>query len=160
MKYHFHFFITLVFFGSLLAKDVSAIKIKDVDGKMFTMADHLDNDAIIILFWATWCLPCQKEFPAIQNLIDKYPDKKVKVLAISKDTPRSLAKVKSFIRKHDYDFTWLMDSDGSVSANYMVDVIPHSILADASGKIVYTHTGYRIGDELELEKELLQLWQE
>lgn len=142
------------------SKDVSSIKLKDVDGKMYVIKDHLNCDANIVLFWATWCLPCQKEFPEIQKIIDKYPEKEINVFAISKDSPRSMAKVKSFIRKHDYDFIWLLDSDGKVSSNYMVDAIPHSFLADASGTIIYTHTGYRKGDELDLEKELLKLWGE
>ena len=141
------------------AQNISSIKLEDVDGKMYMMKKHLDHDANIILFWATWCLPCQKEFSEIQKLINKYPDKKINVIAVSKDTPRSMVKVKSFIRKHDYDFTWLMDSEGKVSSKFMVDAIPHSLLADADGTILYTHTGYRKGDELDLEKELLKLWE-
>lgn len=161
MKYLTYSFIYLSLLCSLSsAKDISAIKLKDTDGKVIALADHLEPDGNIILFWATWCLPCQKEFPAIEKILAKYPEKKIKVFAISKDTPRSMAKVKAFIRKQNYDFTWLMDSDGMVSSNYMVDAIPHSIVADSSGRIVYTHTGYRTGDELQLEKELLKLWQE
>lgn len=153
----------LLFFmlmGAGLSRDISSIKLKDVDGKSYALNDHLGDDANIVLFWATWCLPCQKEFPEIHNLRAKYPDKKITIFAISKDSPRSMAKVKSFIRKHDYDFIWLMDSDGAVSSNFMVDAIPHSLLADKDGTVVYSHTGYRKGDELDMEKELVKLLQE
>lgn len=153
-----------LFLFSLVAisfsQDISSIKLKDVDGKNFDMKDHLDNDATIVLFWATWCMPCQKEFPAIEKIIKKYPDKKIEVVAISKDSPRSLAKVKAFVRKHKYPFTYVLDADGKVSSNFMVDAIPHSFVADTNGKVIYSHTGYRKGDELDLEKELLKLWQE
>lgn len=156
------FYVFLVFAclcGMLPAQDISSIALKDVDGKMFRMSQHLGSDANIVLFWATWCLPCQKEFPEIQKLLEKYPDQDIRVFAISKDSPRSMAKVKSFIRKNDYDFMWLMDSDGAVSSNFMVDAIPHSFLADSSGTVHHSHTGYRKGDEQELENELLKLWQ-
>ncbi len=142
-----------------LAQDITNIRLKDVNGKTYVMKDHLDNDANIILFWATWCLPCHKEFPEIQKLMEKYADKKINVVAISTDSPRSIAKVKSFVRKNNYPFTFLLDAEGKVSANFMVDAIPHSFLADASGKVVYSHTGYRKGDELDMEKELLKLWE-
>ena len=160
MKIFYTLLISLLLIGSGVAKDISSIKLKDVNGKSYSLKGNLDNDANIVLFWATWCLPCQKEFPEIDKIRAKFPDKNIKIFAVSKDSPRSMAKVKSFIRKHDYDFVWLMDSDGSVSSNFMVDAIPHSLLADKNGTVVYSHTGYRKGDELELEKELLKLWQE
>ncbi len=152
------FFFVLVLGALVMAQDISNIRLKDPDGKSYSMKEHLDNDANIILFWATWCLPCQKEFPSIQKIMEKYPDKKINVVAISTDSPRSLAKVKSFVRKNNYPFTFLLDAEGKVSSNFMVNAIPHSLLADSSGKVVYSHTGYRKGDELDLEKELLKLW--
>jgi cytochrome c biogenesis protein CcmG, thiol:disulfide interchange protein DsbE len=152
--------IILCFTALSLSQDISGIKLKDINGKNYDMKKNLDNDANIVLFWATWCMPCQKEFPAIEKILKKHPDKKINVIAISKDSPRSMAKVKSFVRKHNYPFTYLLDADGKMSSNFMVDAIPHSFLADGTGKVVYSHTGYRKGDELDLEKELLKLWQE
>ncbi len=160
MKILYTILVSVLLFGSVFAKDISSIKLKDVDGKSFSLNENLAGDANIVLFWATWCLPCQKEFPEIEKIRAKFPDKEIKIFAISKDSPRSMAKVKSFIRKYNYDFIWLMDSDGAVSSNFMVDAIPHSLLADKNGAVVYSHTGYRKGDELELEKELSKLWQD
>lgn len=145
---------------SAISQDLSGIKLKDINGKSYDIKSHLNEDANIVLFWATWCLPCQKEFPAIEKLLEKYPDKKINVFAISKDSPRSLAKVKSFVRKNNYPFIFLLDEESKVSSDFMVDAIPHSFLANGAGQVVYSHTGYRKGDELELEKELLKLWQE
>jgi peroxiredoxin len=160
MKFFYTILVSFLLIGTSFAKDISSIKLKDADGKSFALKDNLAKDANLVLFWATWCLPCQKEFPEIAKIRAKFPDKDIKIFAISKDSPRSMAKVKSFIRKHDYDFVWLMDGDGAVSSNFMVDAIPHSLLADNSGTVVYSHTGYRKGDELELEKALAKLWQD
>ena len=57
---------------------------------------------------------------AIQNLQEKYPQKNIKVITISQDTPRSLAKVKSFAKSHRYNFTYLLDLNGDVSSKLLL----------------------------------------
>jgi len=142
----------------LFSQNISNLKIQDVNGKTFVVKDHLEQDATIVLFWATWCIPCKKEFPAVHELIKKYPEKKIQVLAISKDTPRSLSKVKAFARTHDYNLTYLLDPTGEISSKLLVNLVPTSMLVDRTGKVIYSHTGYRKGDEAELEKEILKLF--
>ncbi|MBC8182984.1 TlpA family protein disulfide reductase [candidate division KSB1 bacterium] len=142
----------------LLSQNISNLKMKSYDGKKFFMKNNLNNDATIVLFWATWCLPCKKEFTEIQKLQKKYPDKNIKVITISKDTPRSLAKVKSFVKSHSYKFTYLIDPSGEVCSKLLINAVPHSFLVDKNGKVFYSHSGYRKGDEAELERELLKYW--
>jgi len=153
--------ITLILFLLplfLFAQNVKQIELDDVNGDTFVFADNLNHDATIISFWAIWCLPCQKEMPALQALKEKYKDKDIQIISISKDSPRSLAKVKSFVRSHHYDFVFLLDPDGEASSQLLVNNIPYSMLVDKTGKVVFTHTGYRKGDEAEMEKALLKLW--
>ncbi len=142
----------------LFSQDISNLKMKSYDGKKFIVKNNLNNDATIVLFWATWCLPCKKEFTAIQKLQKKYPDKNIRVITISKDTPRSLAKVKSFVKSHSYQFTYLIDPSGEVCSKLLINAVPHSFLVDKKGKVFYSHSGYRKGDEDKLEKELLKYW--
>ena len=151
----FVFFILPLF---IFAQDVKQIELDDINGDTFIFDENLDHDATIISFWAIWCLPCQKEMPALQALKDKYVDKDIQIVSISKDSPRSLAKVKSFIRSHKYDFVYLLDPDGEASSQLLVSNIPYTMVVDRDGKVVYTHTGYRKGDEEQLEKALLKLW--
>lgn len=142
-----------------IAQDLSQIQLTDVDGKNFAFKDHLNNDATIVSFWATWCLPCKKEMPALQALKEKYKDKKILIISISKDSPRSLAKVKSFVKSNNYDFTYLVDPDGEVCSRLLVNDVPFTMLLDMQGKAVYTHSGYKKGDEAELENEILKMWE-
>jgi len=150
--------ILLLLPAIILAQDVSKLELQDVAGKKFIMKKNLDNDATVVLFWATYCLPCRKEFPEIQSLLEKYPDKNIKVIAISQDSPRSLAKVKSFVKTHQYDFTYLLDPNGNISSRLLVNSVPFTMLVDSDGKVIYSHRGYKKGDELELEKQMLELW--
>ena len=143
----------------LLSQNISNLKIRSYDGKKFIIKNNLNNDATIVLFWATWCLPCKKEFTEIQKLQKKYPDKSINVITISKDTPRSLAKVKSFVKSHSYKFTYLIDPSGEVCSKLLINAIPHSFLIDKKGKVFYSRSGYRKGDETKLEKEILKYWE-
>ena len=144
----------------LSAQNLSRIKLKTVSGKQFVMKNNLQNDATIILFWATWCIPCKKEFKAIQKLIDKYPDKTIEVITISQDTPRSISKVKSFVRSHSYKFTFLLDPNKDIATKHLINSVPYSIILDKKGKVIFSHSGYLKGDEIELEKQLLKYWEQ
>ncbi|WP_456439307.1 TlpA family protein disulfide reductase [Caldithrix abyssi] len=152
--------IILLFLASvLLAQNFSKIELNDLSGNTFAFAENLNYDATIVTFWATWCLPCQKEHVALQELREKYGDRLL-VIAISTDSPRSMAKVKSYARSRKYDFVFLVDPDREVASELLVNEIPQTFVLDRNGKVVYHHTGYRKGDEIELEEELLKVWQQ
>ncbi len=143
----------------LFAQNVKQVELNDVKGDLFILKDHLNHDATVVTFWATWCLPCQKEHPALEKIKKKYGDKDIQIIAISLDSPRSLAKVKKYVRTRRYDFVFLVDPNGEVSQKLLVTDIPFTMLVDKKGKVVFTHSGYRKGDESELEKAMQKLWQ-
>lgn len=151
-------FLILLLPTLLFSQDLSYLKLQDVSGNEFVFKNNLENDATLVLFWATWCLPCKKEFPAVQSVIEKYEKKNIKIIAISQDSPRSMAKVKSFVKSHKYDFTYLLDPNGEISSKLLVNSVPYTMLLNKEGKVIYSHSGYRKGDENELEKELQKYW--
>ncbi len=151
--------LLLVVTGWLLAQDFSKVELNDLNGNTFKFSEHLNYDATVVTFWATWCLPCQKEHPGLQKLKEKYGDH-LQVIAISTDSPRSMAKVKSYARSRRYDFVFLVDPDREVATELLVNEIPQTFLLNREGKVVYHHTGYRKGDEFELEEKILKLFPE
>ncbi len=138
-------------------QNMKNFELEDINGNTFAFNEHLNVDATVVTFWATWCLPCRKEHPALQSLKEKYADR-LQIIAISIDSPRSLAKVKSYARSHDFDFVFLVDPDREVATELLVNEVPQTFVLDRTGKIVYQHIGYSKGDELELEKELQKLF--
>ncbi len=139
------------------SQSMKNFELDDINGNTFAFNENLNVDATVVTFWATWCLPCRKEHPALQSLKEKYGDR-LQIIAISIDSPRSLAKVKSYARSHDYDFVFLVDPDREVATELLVNEVPQTFVLDRTGKIVYQHIGYSKGDELELEKELQKLF--
>jgi peroxiredoxin len=79
------------------------------------------------------------------------------MLAIAVDQENTVAKVKPFALSKDFKFPVLYDSDRNVSRLYYACYVPFSVLIDSSGIIVYSHLGYMKGDEIELEKIILDM---
>jgi cytochrome c biogenesis protein CcmG/thiol:disulfide interchange protein DsbE len=150
-------YILVLFPLILSAQNISRFSIQDVQGNNYRLKGNLNHDANIMIFWATWCKPCKLEFPNIQKLIDAHKNIDIHVLAVSIDSPRSLAKVKAFVRTQKYDFTYLLDKDGDLKSNLLVNAIPHTFIINSEGNIVYSHLGFREGDETVIEDEILKL---
>lgn len=62
-----------------------------MDFNQFEPFLHKTGDTVYMVnFWATWCLPCRKEMPAIQAVEKKYKNEKFKVFLVSLDFPKQL----------------------------------------------------------------------
>jgi peroxiredoxin len=92
-----------------------------------------------------------------KDIYEDYKDKGFKILAISIDNERTVAKVKPFVRSKRYPFTVLLDTNSEVARKYYAQNVPYSVLLDKNGKIVYTHLGYMKGDELKMKNKLDKL---
>ena len=94
----------------------------------------------VIEFWATWCTPCLKGIPHLTELQQKYKNKKVTVIGISKETN---GKVRPFVAQKgkEMDYTVAIDVKGSVNKAYMKafaqGAIPHAFIVDRAGRIAW-----------------------
>jgi len=148
--------------GLGMAEDLKApdFTLQDLDGNELTLYQFVEKGPVVVSFWATWCKPCLRELPHLQELYDEYKEKGVSMLAISVDSPRSVSKVKSFINGHEYTLTVLLDPNKDVSRKFNAHLFPYTFVINGEGNIVYKSYGYRPGDEKKVEKELDALLQE
>ena len=112
----------------------------------FTLSEALKtNDAVLLNFWATWCGPCQSEFPAMNDAYMEYSkderESKVTVLAVS--TTDSYNDVLSFQTKNGLAFPMASSSDCSINllGLFGVSGIPHSVIIDRYGVVAFNHVG-------------------
>lgn len=141
-----------------LAQSPVDFALKDLQGSTVRLSDYLGKNVVLIDFWATWCVPCCKELPHFQRFYDAYKDKGLVILAISEDGPETVALIKPYIKRYNYTFPVLLDTDSKVLALYDPSVVlPLTLLIDRSGNIAKVHQGYSLGDELVLEKEIIEL---
>jgi len=133
----------------------------DLNGKKVELKSLLGKGPVFIHFWATWCKPCLEELPYLDKMGQTYKDKGLVMVAVSIDDPKTVNKVKSLIKSRRYKFLVLLDTAQEVANLYHVqDVIPTDLLIDAKGNIRKMHTGYKAGDEVTFEKEVVDLLSE
>lgn len=115
----------------------------NLDGEEVSLFEALSRGPVIVDFWATWCKPCVKAFPDLQEILDDYRECGLEVFAISIDGPRSSSRVKSLIASKGNTFEVLLDPAQKVAKKFHVTSVPRTVLVDTDGTIAYAVTGYR-----------------
>lgn len=90
---------------------------------------------VLLNFWASWCLPCLKEFPSLVKLQEKYPGK-IKVIGINGDEENPLDNIKKIEKKYALNFESIADPNSEISDKFLVTSYPVSILFH-EGKVIY-----------------------
>ena len=132
-------------------------KLKDLKGKTVHLADVYKKGPVLITFWSTWCKNCPEEMKHFQRYYDKYKDQGLTVLAVAIDDSKTVAKVKPWVVGRRFTYPVLYDTNHDVKLRYHVRPVPHSFIVDTQGKIVYSHIGYRPGEEVAYEKKIKEL---
>ena len=133
------------------------LSIKLISGKQARLSSLLEDGPILVNFWATWCAPCKKEMIFLEEFHKKYSDQGFRVLAISTDSPKSMSKVKSYIRAKKHTFLVGLDPNQEVAKKMNAMVMPTVVLIDKDRKVSWYHQGFIPGDENEIEAQILQL---
>ncbi|MBN1352225.1 TlpA family protein disulfide reductase [candidate division KSB1 bacterium] len=146
--------------SEMLNLPAPAFTLTDLAGNPVSLKDF-KGKTVILDFWATWCGPCVRSFPAMQQAVNKYQaDNTIKFLFINtwergEDNLKITANVKDFIQSQQYTFHVLRDEENAVVSAYNVSGIPTKFIIDADGKIRFKNVGYNGDDELLEELELM-----
>ena len=122
------------------------VTLKQLDGKEITFNEAVQQGPVIVSFWATWCKPCQSELEALKDLEDSWKNK-VRIIAVSIDDARAMAKVKSLVKGKKWPFEVLLDPNKELYKAFNISAIPH-VLVINDKKVVWTHSGYMPGNEV------------
>jgi thiol-disulfide isomerase/thioredoxin len=115
----------------------------------------LKGKVVYIDFWASWCVPCRKSFPWMNDMRNRYDRKDLQIIAINLDSDRDEAR--KFLDKIPANFDIAYDPDGEVAAKYDLQVMPSSYLINKNGEVVFAHKGFREGDTAEIEAKIQKL---
>lgn len=104
-------------------------------GEKRTLADYR-GQGVVLNIWATWCVPCLAEMPALDRLSALVKDFTISVLPVSIDT-QGLKVVKQYYAAHRIaHLPILLDPNGEIAAAFKVPGIPASFLFDRQGRLV------------------------
>jgi cytochrome c biogenesis protein CcmG/thiol:disulfide interchange protein DsbE len=131
--------------------------LSNLRGKDVTLSEMLKEGPVLLDFWATWCKPCVKAFPGLQELFEKYEERGLRVVTVSVDSPKSQARVAPLITSKKYTFEVLLDTQGRVAKKYHIMALPRTLLISPTGEIVYATVGNRPTSHKELEQAILEI---
>lgn len=110
----------------------------------------LTGKPAIVEFWATWCPPCRQSIPHLNEVYAKFKDRGLVIVGITNEE-RSI--VDSFMKKLPMHYTVARDASGGLARQFGVRGIPHAMIVDKTGKIVWEGHPMELKDA-ELEKVL------
>jgi len=97
-------------------------------------APDLKGKPTLVEFWATWCPPCRKSIPHLNEIHQKYGGKGLQIVGI---TEEDKATVAAFIKDMPMDYHVALDETGKDSEAFGISGIPHAFLVGKDGKIVW-----------------------
>ena len=153
----FSLFITAQESEELAGRRAPNFVLENLDGDYVELNQEIGEGPVLLSFWATWCKPCIEELTEFKKLYHDYKDKGFKLLAISTDDERTVAKVKPYVKSKNYDFPVLYDTSGDVARIYYARAVPFTVLIDKQGAIVYSHMGYMRGDEQVIKNKVKEM---
>ncbi|MDB5220863.1 MAG: thioredoxin family protein [Myxococcaceae bacterium] len=126
-----------------------------VNGKGKIALSQWSGKVVLVDFWATWCEPCKKSFPKLEELRVKYAASGFELVAISEDDEQN--GVKGFGTTYGAKFPLVWDKDKSVANKWHPPAMPSSFILDKKGVVRFVHLGYHDGEEKVIETELKSL---
>ena len=114
--------------------------------------EQLRGKVVYVDFWASWCAPCRRSFPWMNEMNRKYGSQGLAIVAINVDKKRDDAM--RFLSDTPADFTVAFDASGSVPHAYGVKGMPSSYLIDRTGKVAALEAGFKDRSGATLEQEI------
>jgi peroxiredoxin len=136
------------FYGQSVLKSLQSFKnpkiggqapsfsMNDLNGKLVSLGDYKGRN-IVLVFWASWCVPCRKEIPEIKKAIQDFKGKNFLFIAVSHDQDKD-----AWLKAIQADnVSWINVSDlkgwaNEVALTYGVTAIPDHFLIDDTGRTV------------------------
>lgn len=102
---------------------------------------------VVFNFWASWCLPCLKEFPSLVEFQKKYGDK-VTIVGFNGDEENPDRHIREVSKSYKLDFAQVADPKSEISDKFMIVSYPYSIVYH-QGKVI--HVSHKIQNFMEPE---------
>lgn len=124
-------------------------EMSDESGQRVRLSDFRGK-AVVLNFWATWCLPCRVEIPMLQSLQEGYRGKSFTVLGVSMEQ-EGWSVIKPYMEKVKFNYPIMLGGNDIAALYGGVESIPTTLLIDKSGRIAALHVGLCSRSEYETD---------
>jgi thiol-disulfide isomerase/thioredoxin len=132
------FSILALLFSLLLVSNTQAMSMSEAKLKQ-TLAQH-QGKVVYLDFWASWCGPCRKSFPWMNQMQQKYAQQGFVIISVNLDADKTLAT--EFLLENPANFLVIYDAKGDIAQHFKIQGMPSSLLIDKQGKVQQAHTGF------------------
>ena len=121
-----------------------SVIVADSSGTEINSGDLLNGNRLVVSLWSTWCVPCRRELPQLQQFAVEHQD--VSVVAVNLGD--KLDSVAAYADEIGLTMPVVIDSEGRISSALGVTSVPSTIVIDSHGKVIATHVGEITANEL------------
>lgn len=136
----------------IVGRPAPGFDLETLDGRRLTLAE-LRGSAVVLNFWASWCIPCREEAPLLTAAEAMYAPRGVRVVGVVYQD--SADNARSFMLRYGQTYTGLLDPDGRTAINYGVFGIPETFFIDASGVVRSRQVGALTDSDLRRQIEAI-----
>jgi peroxiredoxin len=144
--------------SGLVGNPAPEFSVKPLSGPKGTVSlKSLHGSVVVIDFWGTFCEPCKKSFPKLQDLYAKYAGQGLQIVGVSEDEVDDKDKIPTFASTYGAKFAIAWDEDKAIARRYKPETMPTTFLIDRKGIVRFAHAGYHDGEEVRIQKEIEDL---
>jgi thiol-disulfide isomerase/thioredoxin len=141
-----------LFLGTLLLALSSSSMAAPAIGDL--QLEQYHGKVVVVDFWASWCVPCRRSFPWMNDMQARYGEQGLVIVAVNVDRERAAAE--QFLAEVAADFRIHYDNDGVVAEAFGVEAMPSSYVIGRDGEIVARHLGFKVRKQDEYEAVLVE----
>lgn len=153
------FMMVSVLLPAMAQKELPKVMVENLKNETIDIRSVLsDSLPVVLSFWGTTCKPCLMELDALAEVYEEWQETVAfKVVAVATDDSRAASKVKAMAGGRGWPFEVVLDKNQDLKRAMNINSIPFLYVVDKKGNIVYTHSGYTPGSELEVYDVLKNL---
>jgi thiol-disulfide isomerase/thioredoxin len=121
-----------------------SVSVIDSSGAEINTDDLLTGNTLVVSLWSTWCVPCRRELPQLQEFAAEHHD--VSVVAVNLGD--KLDSVAAYAQEIGLTMPVVIDTEGRISSALGVTSVPSTLMINSHGKVIATHVGEITADEL------------
>ena len=125
------------------------------------LATQPNRHAVLMSFFATWCQPCMKELPILENVYQEYKDERIKFFLVditeaTRNNPGygDMPKAGPFLKEKGVTMQILYDTRGTVMKRYNAQTLPRLFMMDGNRNLTFLRRGFHEGEEEKFTTEL------